>query len=174
MCVETRPDAGPRFYGHRVTEAVAAWSTFAAAAIALLLGGLAEWRSLKDRRANRDREALSQAQRVAAWVETRYAAHALRDEQMPTCRARLVVQNASGQPVWDVAVEYWETDAEGGDRGAFEWNLGVLPPEARREREVAWVVPEDDQPVPVQFRDNGDRLWLRDNGGSLKALPTQG
>jgi hypothetical protein len=158
-----------------LTETVAAWSTFAAAAIALALGVLAETRLRKDRQAATTERERAQASQVASWVEMRRTGASepdpdARGKLAHVVRAWLVVQNASSEPVWDVTVQFTELQAADDPGTPNVWEFGVIPPGAKREQEAPWTPPEQDEPLALCFRDNANRWWSRFADGRLAPL----
>lgn len=142
------------------TDVFSAWGTVLATAFAVVLGGVSLIISLLDHRARRKQESereeeehqaeqramRRQAQRVACWLEVRF-------NQYPT--HRIIVVNASDEPIWKVKVEHPTLFQTASPR------IPVLAPGERRPLDCASTTNTAEEAVDVRFRDNAGRDWYR-------------
>lgn len=144
------------------TDAWSALGTVGATFAAVVLGGVSLYISVRDHIARRrqdddraeaehwaeQRAMRSQAERVACWLQ-------VDTNQYPN--HKIIIVNASDQPIWDVSVNHWSL---GNSQFA---QIPVMPPGERKEIPS---VPKPDgltieEAVDVRFKDNGGRGWFR-------------
>lgn len=142
------------------TDVFSAWGTVLATAFAVILGGVSLIISLLDHRARRKQELereeeehqaeqramRRQAQRVACWLEVRF-------NQYPS--HRIIVVNASDEPIWNVQVEHSTLPPTSAAQ------IPVLAPGERRPLDCASTSSSAEEAVDVRFRDNAGRMWFR-------------
>lgn len=157
-----------------------AWGTVGATAAAVIFGAVSLTLSLHERhvrstketemaaQAHAEREAIirSQAERVACWLEWQKIAP---EEQrvstghtslrLPNFKLRIVLQNASDQPIWEVGLSHWSL----GDSKFTQ--VPVVAAGATRTFDVRPRPKEEgltiEEAVDVRFRDNAGRNWYR-------------
>ncbi|MEQ1699266.1 MAG: hypothetical protein ABMA25_04105 [Ilumatobacteraceae bacterium] len=117
-------------------------------------------RELRDRR-------VAQARLVSAWVT-----EVDNNQQEPI--TSVVVQNRSGEPVYEVTLSWFDpvAHADVGEGGEILIHLTVLPPDTRQQ--AADSVPTRMGHLPaltLSFTDSSDRRWTR-RGSSLNRSRT--
>lgn len=136
----------------------------------------------------RNQAARHQAERVAGWIATTEV-----DGGGSSSKTRLIISNASDQPVWAVTArlvvraECQRTGASGDEPGKApfpyfdppeelqgeNWvsalvHVGVVGPHERIEEPVEWAAPLRRYPVGLYFDDDADQSWWRDWTGGLR------
>lgn len=160
-------------------DVFSAWGTVGATVAAVLFGLVSLCLSLHERRIRRIQEAKlaaqavaerqaairSQAERVACWLEWEKAAEPTpvglpgKLFQYHKAKWRIVVQNASDQPIWNVGISHWSL-------GSSEFTqIPVVAAGVIKSFEVK-PKPDDEgltieEAVTVRFRDNAGRSWCR-------------
>jgi hypothetical protein len=146
-------------------QTTSAVGTAAAAMIALTFGVSAEWRAHRAERRNallqeQQTEELirRQASRVAGWLVPAINA-ALDNNHDESPRSRLVVRNASDEPIWDVTV-FYRDDLEHPTEGTLcligEWQV-VAPGEELEEDLDLPIGDANRRTAKFMFRDNAGR-----------------
>jgi hypothetical protein len=169
-----------------VTTAV---GTAGAAVVALGLGLRAEWRATRLEREQHKDDERRQAIHVAAWIlverddgegfrEVDPYDPSLDTRDMSHLRIYAVIQNASDEPIWDVAfnatifVEKNESSNELQSVESESQIVSIGPHETLKLPISAPTIPYSRLPLKVEFRDNADRDWSRDERGRLHQCRT--
>lgn len=160
-------------------DVFSAWGTVGATAAAVVFGLFSLGFSLHERKLRRTQEAAiavqaaadrqavirSQAERVACWLQWEKAEDPTfvglpgKAFQYHGAKWKIVVQNASDQPIWEVGITHWSL-------GTSEFSqIPVVAAGAIRSFEVQ-PKPKDqgltmEEAVDVRFRDNSGRSWYR-------------
>lgn len=158
-----------------LTDVISSAADSTAAILALLFGAISLELGRRERKVRKQqdldrqeeehraeqRRMRNQAERVAAWL------HIVPKVQRTS---KVIVENASDQPIWDVGVSHWAIGTSG---HAF---IPVLAAGARREFDVVRYPAAEgftiEEAVEVIFRDNAGRDWRRSavNSGALELV----
>jgi hypothetical protein len=116
---------------------------------------------MKDRRLQNAERRAAQAHLVAGWMEY------LDLEARPFPELVIMVRNGSDLPVYEVGFQVMV-----GTSGTFVRYIGSLGPYETREFRIPIPATSgaDVYAPEIQFRDVGQRRWLRSSSGILKAL----
>lgn len=144
------------------TDWASAIGTVGATIVAILIGAVSVWLTVREHNARKlqegkakDLQIRNQAERVAAWLEVEKVEIVEGAISETTCK--VVVQNASDQPIWEVGVFHWSL-------GSAKFSqIPVLPPGGRK------TIPSQpktegltiEEAVDIRFRDNAGRSWYR-------------
>jgi hypothetical protein len=159
------------------TDWWAAIGTVSATVVALVFGLVSLGFTLHERTLRRKQEARlavqaaaehrsairKQAERVAAWLMKELVAPPTTSGTFRVIRPveiwRIVVQNASDQPIWEVGVTHWSLG-----HSQFA-QIPVLAPGEKRELPCRPKPKSEgetlEEAVTVRFRDNAGRTWCR-------------
>lgn len=151
------------------TDVFSAWGTVGATIVALTLGAVSLFISVRDHmarlrqdddRAEQERQAEQsairrQAQRVACWLEIDTSKYPSR---------KIVAVNASDEPVWDVHINHFSI------MEAPSPQFPVLAPGQRREIDCINTNSPAEEAVDIRFKDNVGRRWFRpsEDRGALR------
>lgn len=150
------------------TDWFSAVGTVGATIVAIVIGFISILLTRREHAANEKIQLRNQAERVAAWLEVETSD--IVPDAITESSCKVVVQNASDQPVWDVMVSHWSLGTSG------HWFIPLLAPMATKEK-LAEPIPGGDgvsmeEAVQINFRDNAGRDWQRSpiNAGRLRLL----